>query len=244
MIVATTENIAGHRTVQTLGQCFGVVVRSRGLGGNIMASLRTIVGGEIHEYTRLLEEALPICRARGFQRALLIVPRRSEAGQALAVRREAVLDHSEHALLLTGPPAEGDADPRIELRTATAADVPELSRLLSAGFGGSWPDPLGQASDASRTLLVEREGVPVGTIRVTRDRDDRGGIYGFAVDPAWQGRGIGRDVLRRACLDLRAQGVQRIGLEVEADNDHALGLYLSLGFTQETTEDYYALPLS
>ena len=57
MIVATTENIAGHRTVQTLGQCFGVVVRSRGLGGNIMAGLRTIVGGEIHEYTRLLEEA-------------------------------------------------------------------------------------------------------------------------------------------------------------------------------------------
>ena len=32
-------------------------LRSRGLGGNIMASLRTIVGGEIHEYTRLLEEA-------------------------------------------------------------------------------------------------------------------------------------------------------------------------------------------
>ena len=29
MIVATTENVAGHRTVRTLGQCFGVVVRSR-----------------------------------------------------------------------------------------------------------------------------------------------------------------------------------------------------------------------
>jgi len=56
MIVVTTEAIAGHRTVETLGQCFGVVVRSRGLGGNIMASLRTIVGGEIHEYTQLLEE--------------------------------------------------------------------------------------------------------------------------------------------------------------------------------------------
>jgi uncharacterized protein YbjQ (UPF0145 family) len=57
MIVATTENIAGYRTVQTLGQCFGVVVRSRGLGGNLMAGLRSIVGGEIHEYTQLLEEA-------------------------------------------------------------------------------------------------------------------------------------------------------------------------------------------
>ena len=37
MLVSTTENVAGHRTVTTLGQVFGVVVRSRGLGGNIMA---------------------------------------------------------------------------------------------------------------------------------------------------------------------------------------------------------------
>ena len=57
MIIATTENIAGHRTVTTLGQAFGVVVRSRGLGGNIMAGLRSIVGGEISEYTQMLEEA-------------------------------------------------------------------------------------------------------------------------------------------------------------------------------------------
>ena len=56
MLVATTENVAGHRTKQTLGQVFGVVVRSRGLGGNIIAGLRSIAGGEIHEYTQLLEE--------------------------------------------------------------------------------------------------------------------------------------------------------------------------------------------
>jgi uncharacterized protein YbjQ (UPF0145 family) len=57
MLIVTTENIAGHRTITTLGQVFGVVVRSRGIGGNFMAGLRSIVGGEIHEYTRLLEEA-------------------------------------------------------------------------------------------------------------------------------------------------------------------------------------------
>lgn len=57
MIVVTTENIAGHRVVQTLGQAFGVVVRSRGIGGNLMAGLRSLVGGEIHEYTQMLEEA-------------------------------------------------------------------------------------------------------------------------------------------------------------------------------------------
>jgi len=57
MLVATTENIAGHVVQQHLGQVFGVVVRSRGLGGNIMAGLRSLVGGEITEYTAMLEEA-------------------------------------------------------------------------------------------------------------------------------------------------------------------------------------------
>jgi uncharacterized protein YbjQ (UPF0145 family) len=56
MLVATTEKVAGYRTKQTLGQVFGLVVRSRGIGGNIVAGLRSIVGGEIHEYTQLLEE--------------------------------------------------------------------------------------------------------------------------------------------------------------------------------------------
>ncbi len=54
MLVVTTENIAHYRVVEVKGQCFGVVVRSRGLGGNIMAGLRSIVGGEITEYTQLL----------------------------------------------------------------------------------------------------------------------------------------------------------------------------------------------
>ncbi len=57
MIVVTTENLTGHTVREVKGQVFGVVVRSRGLGGNIVAGLRSIVGGEIKEYTQLLEEA-------------------------------------------------------------------------------------------------------------------------------------------------------------------------------------------
>ncbi len=57
MIVVTTERLAGYRVVEVKGQVFGVVVRSRGLGGNIMAGLRSLGGGEIREYTQLLEEA-------------------------------------------------------------------------------------------------------------------------------------------------------------------------------------------
>jgi uncharacterized protein YbjQ (UPF0145 family) len=57
MIVVTTEDVAGQRVLETKGQVFGLVVRSRGLGGNIVAGIRTIFGGEIHEYTEMVEDA-------------------------------------------------------------------------------------------------------------------------------------------------------------------------------------------
>jgi uncharacterized protein YbjQ (UPF0145 family) len=57
LIVATTEHIAAHEVVETKGQVFGLIVRSRGLGGNIMAQLRALGGGEIHEYTSMLEDS-------------------------------------------------------------------------------------------------------------------------------------------------------------------------------------------
>jgi uncharacterized protein YbjQ (UPF0145 family) len=56
VIVATAPFIAGHRVVETKGQTFGLVVRSRGFSGNLIAGLRSLGGGEIHEYTSLLED--------------------------------------------------------------------------------------------------------------------------------------------------------------------------------------------
>lgn len=57
MLVVTTENITGSVVKEVKGQVFGLVVRSRGLGGTIMAGLRSLFGGEIHEYTTMLEDA-------------------------------------------------------------------------------------------------------------------------------------------------------------------------------------------
>ena len=57
MTVVTTEGVEGRRVERVLGLAFGVVVRSRGLGGNILAGLRSLGGGEIKEYTKLLEDA-------------------------------------------------------------------------------------------------------------------------------------------------------------------------------------------
>ena len=57
MIVTTTENIPGHRVTNVIGEVFGLTVRTRGLGGNIAAGFRGLVGGEVASYTKLLEDA-------------------------------------------------------------------------------------------------------------------------------------------------------------------------------------------
>ena len=72
MIVSTTPYIAGHRVVETRGQVFGLVVRSRGFSGNLIASIRSLGGGEIHEYTSLLEDTRRQALDRMVQNATLM----------------------------------------------------------------------------------------------------------------------------------------------------------------------------
>ena len=57
MIVVTSENIAGKKIVKTLGLVRGNTVRARHVGRDILAGLRNIVGGEIHEYAKLVAES-------------------------------------------------------------------------------------------------------------------------------------------------------------------------------------------
>ncbi len=57
IIVVSTPYLPGYRITKTIGFTYGLIVRSRGLGRNITAGLRSIVGGEIHEYTELLNQS-------------------------------------------------------------------------------------------------------------------------------------------------------------------------------------------
>lgn len=183
----------------------------------------------------LLTAGLELCGGAG----LLVVPRSSGAGTALALARGGELSHSEHALVLTGPAASGPADPELSLRAARPEDVDGVADLLAAGFG-SPPDTAQVTSRLDGTQVAERDGSVVAALRVEHD-GDTAHVYGFVVAPALQGRGIGRDVLRRVCQDLAAHGAGRVGLEVATLNERALGLYTSLGFVPVATEDYYAV---
>lgn len=57
MIVVTSGFVPGQRVTEALGVVRGSTIRSKHIGKDILAGLRTLVGGEIKEYTEMLVEA-------------------------------------------------------------------------------------------------------------------------------------------------------------------------------------------
>jgi ribosomal protein S18 acetylase RimI-like enzyme len=191
--------------------------------------------------TRLLDEAIELCRGRSERQLLLVAPRTSIGARVLAESRGGALEHSEHALDLDGAVTEGPSDKFIILRPASGRDIPELARILADAFGQP-ARPMDADALGESTLVAQRDGSVIATLALSRS-PERWDIYGFAVEPHLQGAGIGRDILRRVCRQANDAGVTRLHLEVEVNNDRALGLYTSLGFERTSTEDYFDIPI-
>ena len=54
MIITTTENVSGYEIKEHLGAVIGNTIRARHVGKDIQAAFRTVLGGEIKEYTACL----------------------------------------------------------------------------------------------------------------------------------------------------------------------------------------------
>jgi len=57
MILSTTFEISGYRITEILGLVKGNTIRARHLGRDIMAVLKGMIGGEIHDYTKMIAES-------------------------------------------------------------------------------------------------------------------------------------------------------------------------------------------
>ncbi len=69
ILVTSSENVANATILQTLGMVSGSVVWSKHIGRDIMAGLKTLVGGEIRGYTEMLAEARGVAGQRMLQQA-------------------------------------------------------------------------------------------------------------------------------------------------------------------------------
>ncbi len=69
MILTTSDKIPGKEIRETLGLVRGSTIKAKHIGKDILAGLRSIVGGEIKEYTEALNEAREISTKRMIEEA-------------------------------------------------------------------------------------------------------------------------------------------------------------------------------
>ncbi|HET7827365.1 MAG TPA: YbjQ family protein [Candidatus Saccharimonadales bacterium] len=95
IMVVTTNDLPGYKVTATYGEVFGLIVRSRNIFSNIGAGFRTIFGGEVKGYTKLLahtrEEALERLRAEAAAKgANAVLMMRFDSGDISNVMNEVV----------------------------------------------------------------------------------------------------------------------------------------------------------
>ncbi|MGE4427303.1 MAG: GNAT family N-acetyltransferase [Solirubrobacteraceae bacterium] len=126
------------------------------------------------------------------------------------------------------PPATRWVRDRVDLRAAQALRI----RVFCDEQGVSRELELdGRDEYARHGIAVADDGRVVGTIRLLTADDGRVVRVGrLAVDAAWRGRGIGRDLLRRAEGYAQSLGAHELRLAAQVD---AVGLYLAAGYEQQ-----------
>lgn len=119
----------------------------------------------------------------------------------------------------------------------TPADAARCAELEAQLFPGDDPWPSAAfvreiAAEHNRYVAARTDGLVVGYAgisRLGRTPPFEYEVHTIGVDPAYQGRGIGRRLLNEL-LDFAAGGV--VHLEVRTDNAAAIALYCSAGFTK------------
>lgn len=137
------------------------------------------------------------------------------------------------------------------LKPLTVEDSATLEEIHLSCFPDAWSratfDQL-LAENLSCGWMAISDGAPVGFL-LTRALKDEAEILTFAVRPSFQKEGVGRCLLKQLIIFFNAVGCGRIFLEVAVDNEAAINLYRSEGFSivgtrpnyyQRTQEDFVA----
>jgi ribosomal protein S18 acetylase RimI-like enzyme len=129
----------------------------------------------------------------------------------------------------------------ISLRPATAADVPRLTELVGAAYGhyveriGGPPRPMtddyAEVVRDHEVVVAEDDGEIVGLVVLGVD-DEGFFVDNVAVDPARQGRGVGRALLEHAEAAARDAGFDSIYLYTHERMVENLALYCRIGYIE------------
>ncbi|WP_108672567.1 GNAT family N-acetyltransferase [Peribacillus acanthi] len=191
-------------------------------------------------FRQLFQQAMETAKQNGYKKILLNAPAGSDAAKYFLNKLGAVFAFTEHQMEWHASVVE-EVD-GLTLRKAKAEDLDMRVRLSVEAFGMAEEDAkkmecLFDSDGDSDMYMIDVDDKTVGKIRVKQE-EGQAWIYGFSILPEQQGKGIGRKVLLRVIKDQSSDG-NSIHLEVETKNDHALGLYESVGFKAVHSQDYY-----
>ena len=69
MLIVTTDTIPGKNIIEVIGYVASGTVRSKNLGKDIGAGLKSLAGGELHSYTEMQNESRQIAVGRLVEKA-------------------------------------------------------------------------------------------------------------------------------------------------------------------------------
>jgi ribosomal protein S18 acetylase RimI-like enzyme len=203
-------------------------------------------------FTRLNQMALGECRRRSSVDFYLLCDRKSETGKIFLTSLGAKYNYSEFEMYLDQD-IYNSLDLNLDtlsLRKATNDDAYEVTRQNKIYFEDidentcvdiKEDELLFPEEEEKRGLTIfiaEYNDKVVGKVNIQVD-NGIGGIYGLGILPNYRGQGFGRELLMMAVEELKKLRVERIMLQVEAENSTALNLYKSCGFVEESVMDYY-----
>jgi len=193
-------------------------------------------------FTELYRKAEEVMKERGYREILLNTPSSSQSGQGFLQTVPCTYAFSEHQMKWQQKELSLNHD--VQLRPSTPEDLDIEISLDVQCFHFDENDAREfneriRRESMEELYIIEYEGTSVGKVRVSHYGGEAW-IYGFAIFPAYQGKGIGRKVLSNIILQEHEKGFP-IFLEVEAKNAHALKLYESCGFASYHSQDYYQM---
>ncbi len=192
-------------------------------------------------FTKLFAEAVAEVKLQETTTILLNAPSSSKNAKEFLKNIPCTFEMAEYQMKWEA--GELSDDPAVIIRPSTSdEDFESEIQLEVACFGFTEQEAQSfnqriKELNSEDMFIIEAKDRTAGKIRVS-ETNGEAWIYGFAVFPELQGKGIGRKALSKVVRMKTEKGLP-VFLEVEARNAHALKLYESCGFRSYHSQDYY-----